>query len=96
MGDQVTHTREPRWLDYPGLAAYLGVDEEDLRDWVTGSRIPYHKIHGSQFIGFDRDEIDEWVRSGVVVEAEQVCFARRLRQQAEANTAILSLRLFAC
>ena len=92
----MTHTTEPRWLDSPGLAAYLGVNEQDIRDWVTRSRIPFHRISGSQFIRFDRDEIDEWVRSGVVVEAEKACSARRLRQLAERNSTILSLRLFAC
>ena len=60
--------RVSRWLDYRGLATYLGVDEEDLRAWVVNGRIPSDKIPGSELIRFDRVEIDQWMRSGVGIE----------------------------
>lgn len=41
---------------------YLKVSRSTLGDWMKKGKIPYSKIGRSP--RFDRDEIDQWIKSG--------------------------------
>ena len=50
-----------RWLSVPEIAAYLGIERETVYRWIGERQMPGHKI--GRLWKFNRDEVDEWVRS---------------------------------
>jgi excisionase family DNA binding protein len=53
---------EDRWLSVEEIASYLGIKRDTVYKWIERKAMPAHKV-GSLW-KFQKDEIDEWVRSG--------------------------------
>jgi excisionase family DNA binding protein len=52
---------QDKWLTIKELAGYLKVSRDLLYKWAQAGKIPVSKV-GNQW-RFDREEIDEWVKS---------------------------------
>jgi excisionase family DNA binding protein len=50
------------WLDLDHLVAYLGVPKSTLYKLLQRGELPGHKI--GKLWRFDRDEVDEYIKSG--------------------------------
>ena len=50
-----------KWLTIKELARYLKLSTDILYKWAQAGKIPVSKV-GNQW-RFDREEIDEWVKS---------------------------------
>lgn len=50
------------WLSADDIAAHLGVTTDTVYAWITGKRMPAHKV--GRLWKFQASEVDEWVRSG--------------------------------
>jgi excisionase family DNA binding protein len=50
------------WLDLDNLVAYLGVPKSTLYKLLQRGELPGHKI--GKLWRFDRDEVDEYIKSG--------------------------------
>ncbi len=53
---------DDRRLSVDEIAEHFGVSEDTVYGWLTGKRMPGHRI--GRFWKFKKDEIDEWVRAG--------------------------------
>lgn len=53
---------EERWLSVDEIAAHLGVKRDTIYSWINERQMPAHKI--GRLWKFNRNEVDEWVRSG--------------------------------
>lgn len=51
-----------RWLSVDEIADYLGVKRDTLYKWINRHAMPAHKV--GRLWKFQRNEIDQWVRSG--------------------------------
>jgi excisionase family DNA binding protein len=51
-----------RWLSVEEIAFHLGIKKDTAYKWVAKKHMPAHKV--GTLLKFDRNEIDEWVRSG--------------------------------
>ncbi len=49
---------ERRYLDVPGVAAFLGLTEHSIRKYVQRGMIPHRKLGGK--LMFDPAEIERW------------------------------------
>ena len=58
---------ENKFLDVPGLADYIHMSESYVYKMVSNKSIPYIKL-GTRTL-FERNQIDNWVRSGGTMEA---------------------------
>lgn len=47
-----------RYLDVPGVAAFLGLTEHSVRKYVQRGKIPHRKLCGKLL--FDPEEIERW------------------------------------
>ena len=54
---------EDRWLSVDEVAAYLGVKRDTIYKWIERESMPARKV--GRLWKFNRDEVDEWVRSGL-------------------------------
>jgi len=54
--------KRDRWLSVEEIAVHLGIKKDTAYKWVAKKRMPAHKV--GRLLKFDRNEIDEWVRSG--------------------------------
>lgn len=50
------------WLDLDQLVAYLGVPKSTLYKLLQRGELPGHKV--GKLWRFDRDEVDEYIKSG--------------------------------
>ena len=57
---------EDRWLSVDEIADYLGVKRDTIYKWITRKKMPAHKL--GRLWKFQKDEVDEWVRSGVAAQ----------------------------
>jgi len=53
---------EDRWLSVDDIAAYLGIKRDTVYRWISERNMPGHKI--GRLWKFQKEEIDEWVKSG--------------------------------
>ena len=53
---------QSRWLSVEEIALHLGIKKDTAYKWVAKKHMPAHKV--GTLLKFDRNEIDEWVRSG--------------------------------
>ncbi|MGK5085709.1 helix-turn-helix domain-containing protein [Bdellovibrionota bacterium FG-1] len=51
-----------RWLSVEEIASYLGVSKDTVYDWISGKRMPAHKI--VRLWKFRQEEVDAWVIRG--------------------------------
>lgn len=66
--EPATRNDEGRWLTAEEVAAYLQVEESTVKKWAKLGKIPHGKA--GSLARFDRDEVDAWVRSNGVQEAD--------------------------
>jgi len=59
---------EDRWLSVDEIAAYLGIKRDTVYKWIDQKNMPAHKV--GRLWKFRKEEIDEWVKSGVANEAK--------------------------
>ena len=52
------------WMKLSEVCTYLGLSKESLYRWTKTGKIPHHRV--GKTILFDRDEIDQWVKSSQV------------------------------
>ena len=50
-----------RWLSVDEIANHLGVNLETIYRWIEHKGLPGHRI--GRLWKFDKQEVDEWVRS---------------------------------
>ncbi len=55
-----------KWFSIPECAAYLGISEHTLYQYVSKRTIPFIKVPNSNLVRFDVEKIDDWMRSGSV------------------------------
>ena len=55
-----------KWLTSEEVAHYVGLRESTIRAYVSEGRIPYYKIPSSNQVRFHIEEIDGWMREGLV------------------------------
>ncbi len=55
-------TEKERWLSIHEIAAHIGVKQETVYTWIAKKGLPAHKV--GRLWKFNREEVDEWVRSG--------------------------------
>ncbi len=60
------------WLDADEVAAYLSVSRRTIYNWLASGEIPTVELPG-RIRRFDREAIDEWVRSMAVPIRKDVC-----------------------
>ena len=53
---------ENRWFTVDDVSKYLSVTKDTIYKWIDNRNMPAHKV-GRKWM-FQRDEIDEWVKSG--------------------------------
>lgn len=53
---------EDRWLSVDEIAAYLGVKRDTIYKWIERKSMPAKKV--GRLWKFNKDEVNEWVRSG--------------------------------
>jgi len=53
---------EDRWLSVDEIAEHLGIKRDTVYKWISERQMPGHKI--GRLWKFNKQEIDEWVRSG--------------------------------
>ncbi len=53
---------EDRWLSVDEIAMYLGIKRDTVYKWITGKRMPGHKV--GRLWKFRKEEVNQWVRSG--------------------------------
>ena len=58
----MTENYTDSWIGVEDAAAYLGVTQETIRNWIKKTDIPAHRI--GKLWKFKRSELDEWVKSG--------------------------------
>lgn len=51
-----------RWLSVDEIAEYLGVSKDTVYSWITGRRMPAHRM--GRLWKFKRNQVDAWVESG--------------------------------
>ncbi len=56
------------WLDTPGAADWLGVEERFIRRLVAERRVTYYKV--GRHLRFDVDDLDEFLDSNRVDKSE--------------------------
>jgi excisionase family DNA binding protein len=56
---------EDRWLSVDEIREYLGVKRDTIYGWISKNKMPAHKI--GRLWKFKKDEVDEWLRSKVLV-----------------------------
>ena len=57
-----------RYLLVRDVCEYLNVSDETIYKWIRCGFIPAHRV-GKRWM-FDREEIDQWVKSGKSAEAD--------------------------
>ncbi len=57
-----------KYLTVKMTCDYLNISRSTLSEWMKNSKIPFSKIGRSP--RFDRDELDQWVKSGGRVTIE--------------------------
>jgi excisionase family DNA binding protein len=57
---------EDRWLSVDQIADHLGIKRDTVYKWVDERQMPGHKI--GRLWKFNKQEVDEWVKSGGVRE----------------------------
>jgi len=65
--NKVSHDR---WLSVDEIAVYLGVKRDTIYKWIERKKMPAHKV-GSLW-KFRKEEIDDWVRSGLASSADKM------------------------
>lgn len=50
------------YLSVEQLSAYLGVSRDTVYTWITGKRMPAHRL--GRLWKFKKDEVDRWVKAG--------------------------------
>lgn len=60
-----------RWMNVEQAARYLGLARATIYEYVSSRRIPFVKIPKSSQVRFDREQLDEWMRSGTVQTIEE-------------------------
>ena len=55
---------EDRWLSVDEIADHLGIKRDTVYKWISERQMPGHKI--GRLWKFNKQEVDEWVRSGGV------------------------------
>lgn len=63
-----TAIQDKRYLLVRDVCEYLNVSDETIYKWVRENFISAHRV-GKRWM-FDREEIDQWVKSGQAAEAE--------------------------
>lgn len=58
--------KDKRYLLLRDVCEYLNVSDETVYKWIREKFIPAHRV-GKRWM-FDREEIDEWVKSGNAAE----------------------------
>ncbi|MBI5060545.1 helix-turn-helix domain-containing protein [candidate division KSB1 bacterium] len=53
-----------RWLSPEEVAVYLGISRSRVYQYVREGTMPGHYLPDSSLIRLDRNELDNWVRSG--------------------------------
>ena len=53
---------ENRWFTVDDVSKYMSVTKDTIYKWIDNRNMPAHKV-GRKWM-FQRDEIDEWVKSG--------------------------------
>ena len=59
----MTDVANDRWISVDEVAAYLGIKRDTVYKWIERKHMPAHKV--DSLWKFRKEEIDEWVRSGV-------------------------------
>ncbi|MGA8240556.1 MAG: helix-turn-helix domain-containing protein [Desulfobacterales bacterium] len=52
---------EDRWLSVDEIADHLGIKRDTVYKWISERQMPGHKI--GRLWKFNKQEVDEWVRS---------------------------------
>jgi len=60
---------EDRWLSVDVIAACLGIKRDTVYKWIADKRMPAHKV--GRLWKFRKEEVDEWVKSGVADDNRQ-------------------------
>jgi hypothetical protein len=53
----------PSFLDVEGAAGFIASTPAAIRSLVQRGEVPFHKAPNGRLL-FDRDELEQWVRSG--------------------------------
>jgi excisionase family DNA binding protein len=65
MARSENETEQPNeWLDAREAAAYLGIHRDTLRKLAAERAVPVHQDGPGCKLYFNRDELDDWRRSG--------------------------------
>lgn len=62
-------SEENKWISAKEIAEHLGVRQESVYRWLKEKEMPGHKV--GRHWKFQREEIDNWVRSGGAVEIKE-------------------------
>ena len=62
---------EDRWLSVDEIGNYLGVKRDTVYNWFK-KRMPAHKI--DRLWKFKKDEVDEWVATGLLFNALKIYY----------------------
>jgi len=54
---------EDRWLSVDEIAAYLGIKRDTVYKWIGEKQMPAHRL--GRLWKFRKEEVDEWVKSGL-------------------------------
>jgi excisionase family DNA binding protein len=59
---------DDRWLSVDEIAGHLGIKRETVYTWIDRKRMPAHKV--GRLWKFQKNEVDEWVRTGGAAPSE--------------------------
>jgi len=57
-----------RWLSVEEIAEHLGVKRDTVYKWISRKGMPAHKA--GRLWKFQKDEVDQWVRTGLAGAGE--------------------------
>lgn len=53
---------DKRYMDAPGVMAYLGISKHTLSNWIKDRKMPYLAFSKRTY-RFDKEEIDRWAKT---------------------------------
>ena len=63
-----TEEREAQYASINGIATYLGIDKQTVRNWMSKAEFPYHVVGAGARpnFRFKYSEVDTWMRENKV------------------------------
>lgn len=70
---------EERWVGVAEVAEHLNVNKDSVYRWIEKMGLPAHRI--GRLFRFKISEVDEWVKSGVANEANNIFKSENIKDE---------------